>query len=128
MIRTYQPLFSPEPDAQGYYPICRVAQLAETVLTVKLTGWQLLLLLQEETGQMQVRAYSALCPHQSANLAIGELVSYDGKLCIECPLHQWRFDLRDGKQQYPAENHLQLTRYLTEVRADGKVWVQLGKG
>jgi nitrite reductase/ring-hydroxylating ferredoxin subunit len=127
MIRTHQPLFSPEPDVQGYYPICHTTQLEDTLLTVKLTGWQLLVLMQEEAGQTQVRVYATLCPHQSANLAMGEIVSYEGHICIECPLHLWRFDLHTGKQQYPAENHLHLTSYPAEVRADGKVWAQLKK-
>jgi nitrite reductase/ring-hydroxylating ferredoxin subunit len=46
-----------------------------------------------------VYAIKNRCPHRGGPLIRGFL---DGAGGIKCPLHGWRFDLRDGSSQRPA--------------------------
>lgn len=39
------------------------------------------------------------CPHRSGPLIRGFI---DGTVGIKCPMHGWRFDLRDGTSERPA--------------------------
>lgn len=60
-----------------------------------------------------------VCTHQYALLSDGYLE--DG--CIECPLHQARFDIRTGKAQCsPATTDLRV--YPIKIE-DEKVWVSI---
>src|SRR5512134_903645 len=61
----------------------------------------------------EVLAFHALCPHQLGDLSRGIL--YRGQ--IECPAHQWRFDVRSGRSVYPEEEALCLRHY--EVKEEG---------
>lgn len=40
----------------------------------------------------EIFAIDNLCPHKGASLGLGEIVGDE----IICPLHQWRFNLKDG--------------------------------
>lgn len=44
-----------------------------------------------------VFATSAHCPHQSSNMALGDLEDFQGNLCVVCPAHNWHFSLRSGR-------------------------------
>jgi 3-phenylpropionate/trans-cinnamate dioxygenase ferredoxin subunit len=60
-----------------------------------------------------------VCTHQYALLSDGYLE--DG--CIECPLHQARFDIRTGKAMCaPAANDIRTYPVKFE---DSRVWVEL---
>ncbi|HVX09997.1 MAG TPA: Rieske 2Fe-2S domain-containing protein [Pirellulales bacterium] len=67
----------------------------------------------------QVRAVSALCPHEGAPLAQGTIENG----IITCPWHGWTFDACTGCALEPAGQ--QLNRYEALVE-DGKVFVKLG--
>jgi nitrite reductase/ring-hydroxylating ferredoxin subunit len=68
----------------------------------------------------QLCAFNALCPHQLGNLASGSLVNGE----IECPVHNWRFNIRTGKSVYPEDDGLRLRRYHVQEE-NGLVLVSL---
>jgi NAD(P)H-dependent nitrite reductase small subunit len=57
------------------------------------------------------------CPHRSGPLIRGFIDPTGG---IKCPMHGWRFDLRDGSSERPA----QATVYATRVE-DGHIYLAL---
>jgi nitrite reductase/ring-hydroxylating ferredoxin subunit len=57
------------------------------------------------------------CPHRGGPLIRGFLDPTGG---IKCPMHGWRFDLRDGSSERPAR----ATVYLTKVENE-RVYVGL---
>jgi nitrite reductase/ring-hydroxylating ferredoxin subunit len=100
---------------QGSVEICDVDRLWDgemesigvsdtTVLVLKLNG--------------EFRAYQALCPHQCAALADGELA--DG--LITCHAHRWQFRAADGRGVNPRSACLK--RFPLHV-VDGKVLIDL---
>jgi nitrite reductase (NADH) small subunit len=66
-----------------------------------------------------LHAVGADCPHAGGPLQDG-LVA-DG--CVSCPLHGWRFDLRDGRRIGGEER---LTRYRV-VERDGRLLLKLAE-
>ena len=50
------------------------------------------------------------CPHRSGPLLRGFI---DAKGGIKCPMHGWRFDLRDGSSERPAR----ATVYLVKIES-----------
>ena len=77
----------------------RVARLDEVppgaVRGIRALGRRLVLI--NRAGKLF--ALDAVCPHAAGPLDQGEL--YDGAL--ECPWHRFRYDLRTGKNVYPAD-------------------------
>lgn len=68
----------------------------------------------------RVYATDDICTHGHARLCSGFLDGYE----IECPLHQGRFDIRDGKPTCePAEEPLR--SYPVKIEG-GRVYVDLG--
>jgi len=65
----------------------------------------------------QVFAVSDVCSHEFAFLSDGIIV--DG--CVECPLHQARFDFRTGRVMAPPATE-DIAVYPTRVDGD-EVWV-----
>lgn len=57
------------------------------------------------------------CPHRSGPLIRGFL---DPAGSIKCPMHGWRFDLRDGSSERPA----QATIYFTKIE-NGHIYLVL---
>jgi nitrite reductase (NADH) small subunit len=57
------------------------------------------------------------CPHRSGPLIRGFIDPTGG---VKCPMHGWRFDLRDGSSERPA----QATVYATKVE-DGRIYLAL---
>lgn len=67
-----------------------------------------------------VYATDNTCTHGHARLCDGFLLDHE----IECPLHQGRFDVRDGRPTCePAAEPLRCHPVKIEA---GRVWVQLG--
>lgn len=67
-------------------------------------------------------AFNALCPHQLGNLASGKIINGE----IECPVHNWRFNIRTGKSIYPEDDGLRLRRYDAKEE-NGMVKVRPGR-
>jgi nitrite reductase/ring-hydroxylating ferredoxin subunit len=57
------------------------------------------------------------CPHRSGPLIRGILDPTGG---IKCPMHGWRFDLRDGSSERPAQARV----YATKVE-NGSIYLAL---
>jgi len=57
------------------------------------------------------------CPHRSGPLIRGFIDPTGG---IKCPMHGWRFDLRDGSSERPA----QATVYPVKI-VDGRIYLAL---
>ncbi len=70
----------------------------------------------------QACAFNALCPHQLGNLASGMIINGE----IECPVHNWRFNIRTGKSVYPEDDGLRLRRYEAKEE-NGMVKVRPGR-
>lgn len=68
----------------------------------------------------QIYCFSAKCPHASGNLAMGNL--YRGR--IDCPIHNYRFDIPSGRILWPADEPYQLRRIITKEEA-GKIYIKL---
>lgn len=89
---------------------------ADDVLGVQVAGRDLALY----TAGGAVFATDNLCTHGNARLCDGFLEGHE----IECPLHQGRFDVRDGRPTCaPADQPLRC--YPVRVEG-GRVFVQLG--
>ncbi len=66
----------------------------------------------------ELHAISNLCPHRGASLVTGEL---RGKT-ITCPLHAWKYDVTNGKNQDQADD--QTLCYKLKVEGD-QVFVEM---
>jgi nitrite reductase/ring-hydroxylating ferredoxin subunit len=106
-----------ESDPEGFVtalPSSRVK--ANDITFVEIETHPIVLIRIEGT----VRAFSAICPHQLGDLSHGLVYRCE----IECPAHQWRFDLRSGQSVYPEEESLALRFY--EVKEDaGMIKIKL---
>ena len=65
-----------------------------------------------------VYAVDAMCPHQYAPLIGGDVEN----CVLICPMHGWRFDLRNGVD--PGNPWVRLRTYPVELRGD-EIWVEL---
>ncbi|MES2350057.1 MAG: non-heme iron oxygenase ferredoxin subunit [Pseudomonadota bacterium] len=68
----------------------------------------------------QVYATANLCTHGNARLCDGFLDGYE----IECPLHQGKFDIRDGRAS--CEPATEAVRTYPVKIENGRVYVDLG--
>ena len=75
-------------------------------------GWSALVLLEAD----EVVAIGNECPHHGSELTAG----YRCAGTIECPLHSWRFDVRTGQCEHPAD--ARIATYSVEI-VDGVVFV-----
>ena len=62
-------------------------------------------------------AVDGTCPHKGGPLADGLVADS----CVTCPLHNWRFNLRTGRE---ASGRPGLRTYPVEER-DGRLWLEL---
>jgi 3-phenylpropionate/trans-cinnamate dioxygenase ferredoxin subunit len=58
------------------------------------------------------------CAHLGCPLAAGKLEGY----LLQCPCHDWRFDIRDGRSVDAPE--LAIKTYTAEIK-DGKVFIRI---
>ncbi|OGR69100.1 MAG: hypothetical protein A2081_06235 [Elusimicrobia bacterium GWC2_61_19] len=66
----------------------------------------------------EIYALENRCAHMGCPLAAGKLEGH----VLQCPCHDWRFDIRDGKFLDAPE--LAIKTYAAEIK-DGKVFVRL---
>lgn len=62
----------------------------------------------------QIRAFSARCPHASGNLAKGKY--YRGR--IDCPEHEYRFDVRTGNVIWPEDELCRLRFFDVKIKGN----------
>jgi nitrite reductase/ring-hydroxylating ferredoxin subunit len=70
------------------------------------------------TGEREVHAIHARCPHANGPLADGILAG--GK--VTCPLHAWKVDVATGAAASPAGNCDAVPTYALELRGD-ELWL-----
>jgi 3-phenylpropionate/trans-cinnamate dioxygenase ferredoxin subunit len=68
----------------------------------------------------EIYAFANQCPHMGCPLSRGRLDGY----ILQCPCHDWRFDLRTGAFLDAPE--ISLPRYEWKI-ADGDVYIKLTK-
>ena len=66
----------------------------------------------------EIFAIENRCAHMGCPLAAGKLEGH----ILECPCHDWRFDIRDGS--FLAAPELALKTYKTELR-NGSIFVRI---
>ncbi|MCO4763066.1 MAG: Rieske (2Fe-2S) protein [Myxococcales bacterium] len=94
--------------------LAKRSQLDDGRLMVDLPDGEQVLLI-ETNGKMY--AVGAMCPHQYAPLIGGDV---DDEAVLTCPLHGWRFSLKDG--QDPDNPHSCVPTWPCGEDADG-IWV-----
>jgi nitrite reductase/ring-hydroxylating ferredoxin subunit len=108
------------PEGLGFVPLCRLGDLRNGRLTVRLDpserGDDGAVLVVQHKGQLF--AVDGHCPHQFAPLEGGEV---DGDGVLTCPQHGWRFRLQDGKS--PDNPWIWVTSYDTRMDDDGTVLI-----
>ena len=72
------------------------------------------------TGEREVHAIHARCPHANGPLADGILAG--GK--VTCPLHAWKVDVATGAAVSPAGNCDAVPTYPLELRGD-EIWIDV---
>ncbi len=106
-----------KPDKFGFFAAVSTAAIQSNQITkidindqpIILTRWQ-----------DAIVAFSARCPHASADLSEGEL--YRGK--IECPDHGYVFSVENGRVLYPPDEVCRLRRFEV-MEVDGLVKIKL---
>jgi len=90
-----------KPDEAGYYDVLAISDLTVSdISSVSINGKPIIIVKLDD----RVRAFSAQCPHASGNLAKGSY--YRGR--IDCPEHEYRFDVRTGKVIWPEDEFCRL--------------------
>lgn len=108
-----------EADAAGYYPAILTGLVAENKATrVKINNQ--VILITKLDGEYY--AFSAFCPHAAGDLSAGLL--YKGR--VDCPEHEYRFDIRSGRTLWPPDESYRLKTYPLKVE-DDMIYVQLVK-
>src|SRR6266498_1158164 len=102
MLNTQLNADTPERD-DGFIPVARLDDLALGKLQrVNARGQSIVLTLIEDPDrqsqeQPEVVAFSSICPHAMGDLAQGWLTADE----IDCPMHYYRYNLRNGECTYP---------------------------
>ena len=111
----------PEPSGSPQSGALRVASLADVPVgegrSLRVGARELALF---RTGEREVRAIAARCPHAGGPLADGIVAG--GK--VTCPLHAWKFDLTTGEGTSPGGNCEAIPTYAVELRGD-EIWLTL---
>ena len=85
----------------GLVPVARVDDLAQGKLKhVNVKGQSIVLTLVEKIDDrvgFDVVAFSSICPHALGDLSQGWLTADE----IDCPMHYYRYNLRNGECSYP---------------------------
>jgi nitrite reductase/ring-hydroxylating ferredoxin subunit len=107
-----------EPDSEGYYQtnITAVSLTPNHAHTHTLNGHPIILTRWQE----KIYSFSGLCPHASGDLTKGEL--RNGR--IDCPDHNWRFDIATGRVLFPPDEPCRLKQY-PHKQIDGYIWIKL---
>lgn len=58
----------------------------------------------------EVVATATVCPHQGGPLALGDIEDVGGQLCVTCPWHGFKFNVRTGTSVMPKEVRLREAR------------------
>lgn len=84
-------LFPPDPPPPWleYVTIARAGEIPEGQGRAYAVAGRMIAVFCEKGEHFAIDDF---CPHQGASLSEGYVENH----CVACPLHQWRFDIRDG--------------------------------
>jgi nitrite reductase/ring-hydroxylating ferredoxin subunit len=93
-----------QPDAEGFFVAApATAVQVDRITAVTIAGVPIIL--TRINGR--VYAIGARCPHAAGDLSRGHVRRGQ----ISCPDHGFRFDVRDGRAAWPADEVCRLKRY-----------------
>ena len=78
-------------EDNSWHPIIKISKLKDGQKKMRRIGLRSIMVVREDS---QVFATDALCRHMAWPLAYGGKVKDD---CITCPLHQSKYDLKNGE-------------------------------
>ena len=105
------------PDGAGFYDVLAVGDLIDNKMTTIVINGETIIVTKLDE---KIRAFSAQCPHASGNLAKGSY--YRGR--IDCPEHEYRFDVRTGMAIWPEDEFCRL-RFYEVIEQGGRVKIRL---
>jgi nitrite reductase/ring-hydroxylating ferredoxin subunit len=106
-----------ELDGEGYYVVAATADIEEGRMTaVAINDLPIILTRVGDT----IHAFSARCPHASGDLTKGAM--YRGR--IECPDHDYRFDIRTGYPVWPEDEVCRLKKFSIK-ESDGNLLLKV---
>lgn len=74
----------------------------------------------------ELYAFGNSCPHMGAPLFLGDIEDVDGKTCVSCPHHGFKFDVASGEGVAPTTAGAMET-FATRVRDDGVIEIGFHK-
>jgi len=111
----------------GYLPTIPLADLQlNRPKRVKTDNGYVVLTKSTVDGAEVLSAFTPLCPHAMGDLSYGMV--YGGE--VECPVHGYRFDIRDGKCTMPGDESplkvypLKVVDGVVHVRLERPKWLQ----
>ena len=107
----------PRPDSEGFYHAGAAADLDQGQMRVLEVDSQPVIITRLDG---EFHAFSADCPHAAGDLRQGEI--YRGR--IDCPEHDYRFDVRSGRTLWPPDEVCRLRKYEI-VERDGQLFIRL---
>ncbi|OQV15949.1 hypothetical protein BV898_09871 [Hypsibius exemplaris] len=67
----------------------------------------------------KIHAVQNVCPHQAGPLAMGDIEEVNGRVCITCPWHHWKFDLHTGAPWQPYRTDKSASVFPVVITDDG---------
>ncbi|XP_064602383.1 Rieske domain-containing protein-like [Liolophura sinensis] len=72
----------------------------------------------------EVFALDEKCPHAGGPLHLGDIETLpDMSVCVRCPWHSWRFELKTGQVRQPKGRQISAKIYPVQVKQDGTLLV-----
>jgi nitrite reductase/ring-hydroxylating ferredoxin subunit len=106
-----------EADEEGYYLAAATAEVDDGRMTAVTINEAAIIL--TKIGGI-IYAFSARCPHASGDLTQGQL--HRGR--IDCPDHEYRFDIRTGFPVWPEDEVCRLKKYAIKEE-NGKLLIRV---
>ncbi|XP_013382072.1 Rieske domain-containing protein [Lingula anatina] len=70
----------------------------------------------------QLHAVNEKCPHAGGPLHIGDIEELpDFSVCVRCPWHGWKFDLKTGRCKHPSGEQRCTIVYAVRVDTQGNI-------
>ncbi|KAL4224486.1 hypothetical protein ACF0H5_015187 [Mactra antiquata] len=63
------------------------------------------------------------CPHLGGPLHLGEIEELADSLCVKCPWHGWKIDLKDGKVKFPHGHDVTTVVFPVKVTENGQIYI-----
>jgi nitrite reductase/ring-hydroxylating ferredoxin subunit len=108
-------------DANGFFQAGPAGDIGLEQMRLVDAGGEAVIVTRLQDG---FYAFSATCPHAAGDLRKGEI--YRGR--IDCPEHEYRFDVRSGRTLWPPDELCRLKHFDIEERAGQLLIRPRGRG